>query len=63
MSYTARREGLAVGTDAGAVHETPEESIPKPHGFILAQVFLVFGREMLLLPVGLMLAADSSLVP
>ena len=59
----ARREGSAIGTDAGALYQVTEEPLPESHGCIPTHVFLVFGTEMLLLPVGLMLAADSSLMP
>lgn len=55
-----RREALAVGTDAGALYQATEELLPEPHSCILTQVFLMPGAKTLLLPVGLMLAADSS---
>lgn len=42
MGDLARREGSAVGTDAGALYQDREEPLPQP--------------------VGLMLAADSSLM-
>lgn len=60
LSDMDRREALSVGTDAGALYQTTEELLPEPHSCILTQVFLMSGTKTLLLPVGLMLAADSS---
>lgn len=61
MSDVARREGSAAGTNAGALYQATAEPLPEPHGRILTQVFLVFGTEMLFLPVGLMPAAADAM--
>lgn len=61
MSDVARREGSAAGTNGGALYQATAEPLPEPHGCILTQVFLVFGTEMLFLPVGLMPAVADAM--
>jgi len=63
MSDMARREGLVVGINARVLYQVTEEQLPETHSCIMTQMFLVFGTEMFLLPVGLMLATDISLMP